>query len=85
MFIFTPSVSQIPLMAVKSDGYAEKPEGPKECALDGDSTDLAATYHRLLVMRADWQGTQDLYTLQLEFAMSELFMEFRRERPEHLM
>eukprot|EP00434_Breviolum_minutum_P036922 symbB.v1.2.032725.t1/scaffold3965.1/size47353/5 len=43
MCIFTPSVSQIPLMAVKSDG-----------GFGYDSTDLAAIYHRLLVMRADW-------------------------------
>eukprot|EP00435_Cladocopium_sp_Y103_P043506 s446_g12.t1 len=43
MCIFTPSVSTIPLMAVKSDG-----------GFGYDSTDLAAIYHRLFVMRADW-------------------------------
>lgn len=41
--IFTPGVSDIPLMAVKSDG-----------GYGYDSTDLAAVYHRLFVMRADW-------------------------------
>merc|ERR1719316_2232243 len=41
--IFTPKVSEIPLMAVKSDG-----------GFGYDSTDLAAVYHRLFVMRADW-------------------------------
>mmetsp|Transcript_81253 Transcript_81253/g.194965 ORF Transcript_81253/g.194965 Transcript_81253/m.194965 type:complete len:586 (-) Transcript_81253:108-1865(-) len=43
MCIFTPNVSTIPLMAVKSDG-----------GFGYDSTDLAAIYHRLFVMRADW-------------------------------
>jgi len=43
MCIFTPKVSEIPLMAVKSDG-----------GFGYDSTDLAAVYHRLFVMRADW-------------------------------
>lgn len=43
MCIFTPSVSTIPLMAVKSDG-----------GFGYDSTDLAAIYQRLFVMRADW-------------------------------
>lgn len=41
--IFTPSVADIPLMAVKSDG-----------GFGYDSTDLAAIYHRLFIMRADW-------------------------------
>jgi len=43
MCIFTPGVSDIPLMAVKSDG-----------GFGYDSTDLAAVYHRLFMMRADW-------------------------------
>lgn len=43
MCIFTPSVSTYPLMVIKSDG-----------GFGYDSTDLAAIYHRLLVMRADW-------------------------------
>jgi len=43
MCIFTPAVCTIPLMAVKSDG-----------GFGYDSTDLAAIYHRLFVMRADW-------------------------------
>lgn len=43
MCIFTPRVAQIPLMAVKKDG-----------GFGYDSTDLAAIYHRLFVMRADW-------------------------------
>jgi len=43
MCLFTPRISEIPLMAVKSDG-----------GFGYDSTDLAAIYHRLLVMRADW-------------------------------
>jgi len=41
--LFTPAVSEIPLMAVKSDG-----------GFGYDSTDLAAIYHRLFVMRSDW-------------------------------
>lgn len=41
--IFTPRVAEIPLMAVKSDG-----------GYGYDSTDLAAIYHRLFYMRADW-------------------------------
>merc|ERR1712232_468223 len=41
--IFTPKVSEIPLMAVKTDG-----------GYGYDSTDLAAIYHRLFLMRADW-------------------------------
>jgi len=41
--IFTPRVCENPLMAVKSDG-----------GFGYDSTDLAAIYHRLFVMRADW-------------------------------
>jgi arginyl-tRNA synthetase len=41
--LFTPKVAEIPLMAVKSDG-----------GYGYDSTDLAAIYHRLFVMRADW-------------------------------
>merc|ERR1712232_809707 len=41
--IFTPKVAEIPLMAVKSDG-----------GFGYDSTDLAAIYHRLFIMRADW-------------------------------
>lgn len=43
MCIHTPSVSEVPLMAVKSDG-----------GYGYDSTDLAAIYHRLFIMRADW-------------------------------
>jgi arginyl-tRNA synthetase len=43
MCIFTPRVAEIPLMAVKGDG-----------GYGYDSTDLAAIYHRLFVMRADW-------------------------------
>eukprot|EP00933_Yihiella_yeosuensis_P005164 TRINITY_DN109626_c0_g1_i1.p1 TRINITY_DN109626_c0_g1~~TRINITY_DN109626_c0_g1_i1.p1 ORF type:complete len:587 (+),score=162.90 TRINITY_DN109626_c0_g1_i1:71-1831(+) len=43
MCIFTPKIAEIPLMAVKSDG-----------GFGYDSTDLAAIYHRLFVMRADW-------------------------------
>lgn len=43
MCIFTPKVAEIPLMAVKSDG-----------GFGYDSTDLAAIYHRLYMMRADW-------------------------------
>jgi len=43
MCIFTPKVAEIPLMAVKSDG-----------GFGYDSTDLAAIYHRLFVMRSDW-------------------------------
>jgi arginyl-tRNA synthetase len=43
MCLFTPRVSEIPLMAVKSDG-----------GYGYDSTDLAAVYHRLFIMRADW-------------------------------
>jgi len=43
MCVFTPKTSDIPLMAVKSDG-----------GYGYDSTDLAAVYHRLVVMRADW-------------------------------
>jgi len=43
MCIFTPKVAEIPLMAVKSDG-----------GYGYDSTDLAAIYHRLFMMRADW-------------------------------
>jgi len=43
MCMFTPKVSDIPLMAVKSDG-----------GYGYDSTDLAAIYHRLFIMRADW-------------------------------
>eukprot|EP00929_Paragymnodinium_shiwhaense_P009784 TRINITY_DN114118_c0_g1_i1.p1 TRINITY_DN114118_c0_g1~~TRINITY_DN114118_c0_g1_i1.p1 ORF type:complete len:588 (-),score=204.58 TRINITY_DN114118_c0_g1_i1:132-1895(-) len=41
--IFTPQTSDIPLMAVKTDG-----------GYGYDSTDLAAIYHRLFIMRADW-------------------------------
>jgi arginyl-tRNA synthetase len=41
--LFTPKVAEIPLMAVKSDG-----------GFGYDSTDLAAIYHRLFIMRADW-------------------------------
>lgn len=41
--MFTPKVADIPLMAVKSDG-----------GFGYDSTDLAAIYHRLFIMRADW-------------------------------
>jgi arginyl-tRNA synthetase len=41
--IWTPKVATIPLMAVKSDG-----------GFGYDSTDLAAIYHRIFVMRADW-------------------------------
>lgn len=40
---FTPRVCEIPLMAVKGDG-----------GFGYDSTDLAAIYHRLFQMRADW-------------------------------
>jgi len=40
---FTPKIAEIPLMAVKSDG-----------GYGYDSTDLAAIYHRLFIMRADW-------------------------------
>merc|ERR1712151_841274 len=43
MCLFTPKVADIPLMAVKSDG-----------GFGYDSTDLAAIYHRIFVMRADW-------------------------------
>lgn len=43
MCVFTPKVAEIPLMAVKSDG-----------GYGYDSTDLAAVYHRLFMMRADW-------------------------------
>jgi arginyl-tRNA synthetase len=43
MCFFTPRVADIPLMAVKSDG-----------GYGYDSTDLAAIYHRLFIMRADW-------------------------------
>lgn len=43
MCIFTPKTSEIPLMAVKTDG-----------GFGYDSTDLAAIYHRLFVMRSDW-------------------------------
>jgi len=43
MCLFTPKVAEIPLMAVKSDG-----------GFGYDSTDLAAIYHRLFLMRADW-------------------------------
>merc|ERR1719359_1517307 len=43
MCLFTPRVAEIPLMAVKSDG-----------GYGYDSTDLAAIYHRLFMMRADW-------------------------------
>jgi len=43
MCIFTPRVSQIPLMVVKGDG-----------GFGYDSTDMAAIYHRLFVMRSDW-------------------------------
>lgn len=45
MCLFTPNVSKDgpPLMAVKSDG-----------GYGYDSTDLAAVYHRLFIMRADW-------------------------------
>jgi len=43
MCIFTPKTSEIPLMAVKTDG-----------GFGYDSTDLAAIYHRLFVMRTDW-------------------------------
>mmetsp|Transcript_85078 Transcript_85078/g.150441 ORF Transcript_85078/g.150441 Transcript_85078/m.150441 type:complete len:586 (+) Transcript_85078:57-1814(+) len=43
MCIFTPRVAEIPLMAVKTDG-----------GFGYDSTDLAAIYHRLFVMRSDW-------------------------------
>jgi len=43
MCMFTPRVSEIPLMAVKSDG-----------GFGYDSTDLAAIYHRIFCMRADW-------------------------------
>merc|ERR1719359_766926 len=43
MCLFTPRIAEIPLMAVKSDG-----------GYGYDSTDLAAIYHRLFMMRADW-------------------------------
>jgi len=43
MCIFCPKVDTVPLMAVKGDG-----------GFGYDSTDLAAIYHRLFVMRADW-------------------------------
>jgi len=43
MCIFTPRVCPIPLMVVKSDG-----------GFGYDSTDMAAIYHRLFVMRSDW-------------------------------
>jgi arginyl-tRNA synthetase len=45
MCIWTPNVkgAEFPLMAVKSDG-----------GFGYDSTDLAAIYHRLFVMRSDW-------------------------------
>lgn len=43
MCVFTPRVAPIPLMAVKKDG-----------GFGYDSTDLAAIYHRLFIMRADW-------------------------------
>jgi len=43
MCIFTPKVAEIPLMAVKTDG-----------GFGYDSTDLAAIYHRLFIMRSDW-------------------------------
>jgi len=43
MCVFTPKVADIPLMAVKSDG-----------GFGYDSTDLAAIYHRFLIMRSDW-------------------------------
>jgi len=43
MCIFCPGVADIPLMAVKGDG-----------GFGYDSTDLAAIYHRLFIMRADW-------------------------------
>eukprot|EP00971_Amphidinium_carterae_P235748 4678659-Amphidinium_carterae.1 len=43
MCIFTPKVTEIPLMIVKSDG-----------GYGYDSTDMAAIYHRLFIMRADW-------------------------------
>mmetsp|Transcript_28114 Transcript_28114/g.74366 ORF Transcript_28114/g.74366 Transcript_28114/m.74366 type:complete len:586 (-) Transcript_28114:28-1785(-) len=43
MCIFTPRVAEIPLMVVKGDG-----------GYGYDSTDMAAIYHRLFVMRADW-------------------------------
>mmetsp|Transcript_24971 Transcript_24971/g.63731 ORF Transcript_24971/g.63731 Transcript_24971/m.63731 type:complete len:602 (+) Transcript_24971:35-1840(+) len=41
--IYTPRISEVPLMAVKSDG-----------GFGYDSTDLACIYHRLFVMRAEW-------------------------------
>lgn len=41
--LFTPRVCEIPLMAVKGDG-----------GYGYDSTDLAAIYHRLFLMRSDW-------------------------------
>lgn len=41
--IWTPRISEIPLMAVKTDG-----------GYGYDSTDLAAIYHRLFIMRSDW-------------------------------
>mmetsp|Transcript_62344 Transcript_62344/g.160745 ORF Transcript_62344/g.160745 Transcript_62344/m.160745 type:complete len:586 (+) Transcript_62344:95-1852(+) len=43
MCIWTPRVAEIPLMAVKGDG-----------GYGYDSTDLAAIYHRLFMMRSDW-------------------------------
>jgi len=43
MCIFTPRVGPVPLMVVKGDG-----------GYGYDSTDMAAIYHRLFVMRADW-------------------------------
>mmetsp|Transcript_42975 Transcript_42975/g.108042 ORF Transcript_42975/g.108042 Transcript_42975/m.108042 type:complete len:586 (-) Transcript_42975:86-1843(-) len=43
MCIFCPRIAEIPLMAVKGDG-----------GFGYDSTDLAAIYHRLFMMRADW-------------------------------
>merc|ERR1719469_617809 len=43
MCVFTPRVALITLMAVT-----------KDCGFGYDSTDLAAIYHRLFVMRADW-------------------------------
>merc|ERR1719359_685994 len=41
--LWTRRIAEIPLMAVKSDG-----------GYGYDSTDLAAIYHRLFIMRADW-------------------------------
>jgi len=43
MCIFTPRIGPVPLMVVKGDG-----------GYGYDSTDMAAIYHRLFVMRADW-------------------------------